>query len=638
MFTLTACLWTLIPAAALAPHSGKYFKIMVVDDQTGGGVPLVELRTVNNIRLLTDSNGIAAFYEPGLMKQKVFFHVRSHGYEFPKDGFGYRGKALQVIEGGSARLTIRRINIAQRLYRVTGGGIYRDSLLTGHKVPTKHPVLNGLVLGSDSVVTTVYHGKLYWFWGDTNWPAYPLGNFHTPGATSPLPGKGILDPEAGIDLSYFVGDKGFAKPMAPLPGKGPTWIRGLVTLRDSKGRERMFAAYAKVHEPMTIYERGLVEFNDQKRRFEKVVRFPKDAPLYPDGHPFLHKVDGVKYIYFADPYPLVRVRADPDQLQRLSNYEAFTCLQPGGGPGQDRLDHNKDGSLRYAWKKNTPAVGPATQARLIRRKLLKPAEALLHLQDADTGKPISDHRGSVYWNAYRQRWVMIAVQNFGTSVLGEVWYAEADTPLGPWVYARKIVTHDRYSFYNPKQHPEFDKAGGREIFFEGTYSQSFSGNPEPTPRYDYNQIMYKLDLADHRLVLPAPIYQLSEKTPERFGNQASRPRGDKSRRVAFFALDRPVKGSVPVYESRKDGSHWSLTLEAPRKGSKDDKPTPLFFALAPDTKQRPATTVPLYEYVHRDGRPAYRIDGSWSKPGYKKSKQPLCIVWRSPMSETIIGE
>jgi len=47
--------------------SSKYFKIQVVDRQTGRGVPLIELRTTNNIRYFTDSNGIAAFYEPGLM-------------------------------------------------------------------------------------------------------------------------------------------------------------------------------------------------------------------------------------------------------------------------------------------------------------------------------------------------------------------------------------------------------------------------------------------------------------------------------------------------------------------------------------------------------------------------------------------
>ena len=32
-------------------------------------------------------------------------------------------------------------------------------------------------------------------------------------------------------------------------------------------------------------------------------------------------------------------------------------------------------------------------------------------------------------------------------------------------------------------------------------THTFSGNPDQTPRYDYNQIMYRLDLADERLTL-----------------------------------------------------------------------------------------------------------------------------------------
>src|SRR6266540_7570254 len=61
--------------------TNDWFKITVVDEQTGRGVPLVELRTVNNISLWTDSKGISAFDEPGLMGQEVYFHVKSHGYE-----------------------------------------------------------------------------------------------------------------------------------------------------------------------------------------------------------------------------------------------------------------------------------------------------------------------------------------------------------------------------------------------------------------------------------------------------------------------------------------------------------------------------------------------------------------------------
>ena len=67
----------------------------------------------------------------------------------------------------------------------------------------------------------------------------------------------------------------------------------------------------------------------------------------------------------------------------------------------------------------------------------------------------------------------------------------------PWRKATKIVTHDKYSFYNPKQHPYF--SAGRFLFLEGTYTHTFSGNTDQTPRYDYNQIMYRLNLDDQRL-------------------------------------------------------------------------------------------------------------------------------------------
>jgi hypothetical protein len=33
------------------------------------------------------------------------------------------------------------------------------------------------------------------------------------------------------------------------------------------------------------------------------------------------------------------------------------------------------------------------------------------------------------------------------------------------------------------------------IHFEGTYTNEFSANPEKTPLYNYNHILYRLDLA-----------------------------------------------------------------------------------------------------------------------------------------------
>ena len=123
--------------------------------------------------------------------------------------------------------------------------------------------------------------------------------------------------------------------------------------------------------------------------------------------------------------------------------------------------------------------------------------------------PIHLHRASVYWNDYRHDWIMIGNQENGTSPLGEVWFSEAPTPEGPWANAIKVATHhsgsDNYTFYNPTQDPFFDEDGGRIIYFEGTYSNTFSGNSQPTPLYDYNQMMYRLDLSTIPSLLPPTL-------------------------------------------------------------------------------------------------------------------------------------
>jgi hypothetical protein len=169
---------TLLPLLLLAEASGvvgaatnDYFAIQVIDDPTGRGVPLVQLRTVNKMTWWTDSQGIVAFNEPGLMDIEVFFHVDSPGYEYHKDMFDNRGLKLKPTPGGSATIKLKRLNIAERLYRVTGQGIYRDSILVGKSVPLKRPLLDGQVMGQDTVIATPYRGKIYWFWGDTDRPS-----------------------------------------------------------------------------------------------------------------------------------------------------------------------------------------------------------------------------------------------------------------------------------------------------------------------------------------------------------------------------------------------------------------------------------------------------------------------------------
>jgi hypothetical protein len=85
------------------------------------------------------------------------------------------------------------------------------------------------------------------------------------------------------------------------------------------------------------------------------------------------------------------------------------------------------------------------------------------------------------------------------SAFGELWYAEADAPPGPWGKAVKVLSHENYTFYNPRIHPEFTPETSPILLFEGTYTEQFTDRAQPTPRYDYNQILYRLDLDDPAL-------------------------------------------------------------------------------------------------------------------------------------------
>jgi len=376
-------------------------------------------------------------------------------------------------------------------------------MLLGRKPPIKEPLLNGRVMGQDSVQTALYRGRIYWFWGDTSRESYPLGHFATAGATSKLPASGGIDPGVGVDLTYFVDAKGFSRKMAPMKAKGMIWLDAVMTLADKTGRQRMVAHYSRMKSLSERMEHGMMVFNDKTDTFERFVEFPADVNIEPAGPPVRVDVKGQAYFYFApSAYATVRVKADWDQVMNPKAYEAYTCLARGSAYDRSSSKVHRDaaGGLVWSWKANTGNINAPRQERLIKTGKIKRSEAWLNLRDVETGKPVMAHRGSVRWNAYRRRWVMIFCQSGGSSsYLGEIWYAEAPAPEGPWGKARKVVTHDHYSFYNPVHHAFFDQKGGQVIYFEGTYTRTFSGAKFATPRYDYNQIMYRLDLADPRL-------------------------------------------------------------------------------------------------------------------------------------------
>lgn len=422
--------------------------IRVVDEASGRGVPCVELETTHKLKLVTDSAGVAVFDEPGLLGREIWLHVRSDGYEHPADGFGFRGARIKMEPRGRTTIKVKRLLPAERLYRVTGQGIYAESIKAGDAPPIREA--NGGVFGQDTVQTIAWKGKLWWFWGDTERGAYPLGQFGTSGAVSPFP-----DPDKGVELSYWVDDQGFSRRMIEVPDpEGPVWIDALMLVSDPEGVERLLAHYIVVKSLGDVRRRGICAWNEKSERFEPLALFDVRSKPHPRGQPVR---DG-EHFYFPAPFATVRVKADWASVTDPKSYEGLV-----------------DG----AWKRGE---APSDVAPLRSRD----------------GEKVVAHMGTVCRNAHRKKWVSIFHQKGGKpSLLGEVWYAEAERPWGPFERAAKIATHAKYSFYNVVHHPEFDR--GSRIYFEGTYTSMFTDVQTPTPRYDYNQIMYRLDLDDSRL-------------------------------------------------------------------------------------------------------------------------------------------
>ena len=481
-----------VSAASAGP--GDYFSIRVVDADTGRGVPLVELRTTDDVVCYTDGDGYVAWNELGRMDGDVWFTVASWGYQFEPAAFGIHGVVLHPAGGGRAELKVKRTHIAERLYRLTGRGTYRDSILLG----LKPPVVEGSVTGQDTVQTAVYRGKMFWIWGDTNRADFPLGNFHTTAATSPLPGG--FDPERGIPYTYFTDRAGKnVAPMVDVPGfdDRPIWVDGLMVTGAGAG-EKLFARYCAVDKAMKPVRSGVLLFDDGAKRFREAAVIPAGAKLFPSDHPLVVADGGRDYFYFPRPFCTVRVAADEKSVVYLSAYQGYTCVAPDGSVTRDPA-----GGLVWSWRTGADPVGPDEADRLIATGKIKADESPYRLRDAGTKKPVKIHNGSVAWNPYLKRYLMLFGQQGGDSVLGEIWMASADHVEGPWVDAVKVASHglkgNVQDLYNPMQHPELAGAGGRVVYFEGTFVNTFTGNPITVPRYNYNQLMYRVDLADPRL-------------------------------------------------------------------------------------------------------------------------------------------
>lgn len=485
-----------------SPTAAHYAEIRVVDSDSGRGIPLVELEMVNGLLFVTDNAGRVAFREPGLMGTEVFFTVRSHGYEMKKDGFGFSGVKVTPRPGEILQIKLRRINLAERMCRLTGEGLYRDSVLLGYEPPIANPLIRARVAGQDSIQAAIYQNKVFWLWGDTLRMEYPLGLFRMAGATTPIPDADDprSDPAAGIAYEYFIDEKsGFARPMMPLPERpqGVVWLSSLCTVPDDEGIERLVGYYSRRKGLADAYEQGIAIFDDEKSEFVVAKQISLDEKWrFPDGHPIAIEEAGTRWILFGSPTPNVRVPATLEAVLNPEHYEAFTCVLGSGDEESEKFDLDSSGKPLWRWQRQLPPVTSMMEHEWVEAGKLMPADA--HFIPADSQQPedhVILHRGTVRWNDHRNKWVLVAGQVYGKpSMLGEIWYAEAEHPTGPFRQAVRIVTHDRQSFYNVCHHDFLDRSGGREIYFEGTYTDMFSGNPHKTPRYNYNQILYRLDL------------------------------------------------------------------------------------------------------------------------------------------------
>jgi hypothetical protein len=292
--------------------------------------------------------------------------------------------------------------------------------------------------------------------------------------------------------------------MMPHFDQGPAWFDGLTLLKDAAGREQMVGACANVKDIGIFLGRYLMKYDDAAERFQIVGKIPLTS-LRPRGQGRRVTTDGVDFIYFPGPFPNIRVSADMNDFFDPTKYESFTCLEPGeqfqsDGPvdwSTAQIDRDPTGKIIWDWKRDTTQIDDDALAALIKAKKLRADEAWYWPLDVATKKYVALHSGDVSFNAFRHKWIMIAQND------GDVYYLEADDINGPWKWAHKIATHGRYTFYNLCLLPFFEQQGGRFVYFDGTYSFFFtSTEAEATPRYDYNQLMYRLDLADPRLHLP----------------------------------------------------------------------------------------------------------------------------------------
>lgn len=472
---VTLMLLALSQSVVLA-QSSSAFGIHVIDEATGRGVPMVTLETGNRIQSVTDSAGWVAFDEPGLMGKRVFFSVKSPGYVFTGNTAGVAGVVLETRGGEKAEIKVMRASIAERMYRVTGQGIYREATRLGMEVPLPRPNMNGEMITHGAAQVTAFQDKLFWVWRDARGVREPRALDLGCAATSDFPGRGGLDASLGIHFEFFSSD-GIFKTDEP----GNVRLDGLLTAKDADGKEHMLAHYKRTGRSGELLEHGIAEFNSEGHVFEPVTQLGEEFDWQcPRGH----AVQVKDHFYFGSPFCVTRVPTAYDDILDPSKYEALAWSEEGGA---------------IVWQGQAAPLKPADEDKLVAESVLPSEAARLRLRQAGGGPPLSPTAGSVTWNPYRKRWIMIASDGGDAPTQsGKVWYAEATDADGPWAGAICVLDEAPLSL-SDALHPVFlDQEEGRIIHFECTVSADPKG-ASALPRYERNRMLYRLDLGDARL-------------------------------------------------------------------------------------------------------------------------------------------
>ena len=454
------------------------FAIQVLDEGNQRGVPMAILETDNHIRLVTDSAGWVLFDEPGLMGRSLHFEVTSPGYHLPKDADGRSGIVFLAQPNQATEVKVVRTAIAERFYRITGQGAYRESTLLGKETPVPFPNINGDVLTVGNGQAAAYQGKLIWAWTTTQLSAHGLPIVS--GAAVDLPGAGGLDPTQGVHFRYLTSEQEETLSLLPAKRGERTLLGGLISVPDAMGAEHLLVHYSFVDSAGQISEHGIAELNSQRLFDRKTVLGDEYTWQFPQGQATTITSAAGAFVYFAAPYCVTRAPATYEAAMSPASYEAFAWNAT---------------EERYEWQQERGPTSAADEKKLVTKKSMKAKDARYALKTALTEEALSLFEGSVQWNEFRKRWVLIGTAAGNEQTPGDVWYAEAAEPTGPWSKAVLVATHGGHAFKSIMQIPALAQEEGRCIYFAGT----LSGGAAPIPRYQDNQLVYRLDLKDSRL-------------------------------------------------------------------------------------------------------------------------------------------